>query len=224
MVKIVKIAPAVTLLLFYAVVPDFAAAQAQLFKSYQQTELRVAFSMEMGGPDRYKLDISRSNISFCQMASQGGQPFYLAGIDQGRDSSEAGSANSTYTYKDPTAAFFIGFIPGFFIHGLGHAYIGKGSAAWLLFGIELASLGLFTAGAITSIKGEDDPEAPDPEPWWLSGYALFLSSWMYDFSAAPAKAIRMNQQAELERRSKAAISIDAGIKNNQARLVIALRW
>ena len=197
---------------------------SQQFQTNQQTELRVAFSMEMGGPDRYKLDISRSNISFCQMASQGGQPFYLAGIDQGRDSSEAGSANSTYTYKDPTAAFFIGFIPGFFIHGLGHAYIGKGSAAWLLFGIELASLGLFTAGAITSIKGEDDPEAPDPEPWWLSGYALFLSSWMYDFSAAPAKAIRMNQQAELERRSKAAISIDAGIKNNQARLVIALRW
>jgi len=158
------------------------------------------------------------------MAGWGQQPVYLTRLyysDGKLDSAKIEHADSMSTYKSPTTAFLVAFFPGFFIHGLGHAYIGKGNTTLVLMGIEAVSVGLFLAAAISTW---DDPHAPDLDLLAFSCVIIFLGSWIYDFAAAPAKAISMNQQAELERGSKTTISIGAGIKDTQARLVISLRW
>lgn len=210
--------------------PDFAAAQAQQLKADKQSELHIAFSTDIAKPDRYKLDISEKTISFGRAADLGRHYFYLVDLNQyeeSDDSSKADSPHSTYTYKSPTAAFVIGFIPGFCIHGLGHAYIGKEKTALVLFGIQVISIALTLAAIGYRQKRMDEGFRVDDaaaESWLLAALALFFGSWMYDFTAAPDRAHRMNEQANKSSASRAALSIDAGIKDNQARLVISLRW
>ena len=230
MVRKGKIALPVILLLFYAVVPDFAAAQAQQFQTNQQTELRLTLSADMARPDRYKIDISKRNISSWLAADQGGQPWCLAAIDQGgdsRDSIDVVLRGMRYIYKSPTVTFLLAFFPGFCIHGLGHAYIGKGNTALVLFGIQVISIALTLAAIGYRQKRMDEGFRVDDaaaEPWFFAALALFFGSWMYDFTAAPDKAHRMNEQARKSSASRPALSIGAGIKNNQTRLAVTLRW
>ena len=228
--KIAKVVLSVTLMLFYTFAPEFAAAEATLLREVQKTELSIAFSTNIARPDRYKLEIFRETIALGESTGWDGQALYLADMDQSenrRDTTKAGLADSTYKYRRPMAVFLVAFVPGFLIHGLGHAYIGKGNTAWLLFGIEVISFGLALVAigyGFHRMDGGSSGDTPDPEPWTLASTALFVSSWIYDCAASPAKAAKMNQQAELERGSKTTISIGAGIKDTQARLVISLRW
>jgi len=103
-----------------------------------------------------------------------------------------------YKRKNPNIVFGIAFIPGFFIHGLGHYYIGEYWTGTKLLAVELISIGVLFGAIVSGIASMDSPKDSKPNLaiWEISGLALFFGSWIYDYIAAPTKAIKMNQKHE----------------------------
>jgi len=119
--------------------------------------------------------------------------------------------------KSPELAFMMAFGPGFFIHGMGHFYIGSyGKAAGML-GIEVFSLALAFAATMNDIVGDDEDKC-DNRKYNLNAaaFVLFLGSWAWDMIGAPLKAKRMND--------KMSLSIRPEIKSKQMSLNVALNW
>jgi hypothetical protein len=111
------------------------------------------------------------------------------------------NSNNIHYIESPAATFAIAFIPGFFVHGLGHYYIGDNRKGNVILATEGVSILLFLTGAaagLTNTFANDDN--PDPEPYLIddilaySGGALFLGSWAYDFIDAPKQAKKMAQE------------------------------
>ena len=111
-------------------------------------------------------------------------------------------ADETTTVKKPSAAFWHGFGPGFFIHGLGHKYIEDERTANVLFITEVASLSLIFIGAISqsgSVVEIGDILTSDDSPqttFIYAGTGLFLASRIYDFAHAPFVVNRKNREAK----------------------------
>jgi len=105
-------------------------------------------------------------------------------------------ANKKYQKKSPAQAFMIAFIPGFFVHGLGHYYIDEDRTGIKLLVVELVSIAIFYGVAVSSLASMDSPkeEKADYGIWMIPALVLFFGSWMYDFTAAPAKAKKMNEE------------------------------
>jgi len=101
-----------------------------------------------------------------------------------------------YQKKSPTQAFWIAFVPGFFVHGLGHFYIGEYTNATLLFLCEVTAMGIAIDTALRQL--ENRPKFPESDIAWrtIVVYALFFGSWIYDYIAAPIKAKKMNEKHE----------------------------
>lgn len=96
--------------------------------------------------------------------------------------------------KNPKTCFMIAFFPGFFIHGLGHYYIGKYKTGTILLGTEVLSISSFLIGAFMGVTQMDSHNKSDtPDVLGGIGLGLFFGSWMYDWIGAPKKAKRMQQ-------------------------------
>jgi len=103
-----------------------------------------------------------------------------------------------YKRKNPTLAFGLAFVPGFFIHGLGHYYIGENWTGTKLLAAELVSIILSFGVAVSGVASMDYPKDSKPNLaiWEISVLVLFFSSWIYDYIAAPIKAKKMNEEHE----------------------------
>ena len=103
-----------------------------------------------------------------------------------------------YNRKSPAIAFALGFGPGFFIHGLGHYYIGKPKTGNAMFALEIVSTAVIVyAGPHTLFAGWDNPgkkNAPGMSFLFAAGLITFTGTWVYDFTAAPYKAIQLNKK------------------------------
>ena len=92
--------------------------------------------------------------------------------------------------KSRILAFLIASVPGFFIHGLGHKYIGKEKIYKRLLRAEIFSFILLWGGGYVYNAGvrryeEDKRRGYDlslaiAEIMFLSGLSLFLGAWIYD--------------------------------------------
>jgi hypothetical protein len=103
-----------------------------------------------------------------------------------------------YRKKSPAMAFVYGFFPGFIVHGSGHYYVGDRKTANKLLGIELVTVSVtLTATYIGLVRALDEkPETSSrtADAVAITGVLVFLTTWVYDFSAAPAKAIELNKK------------------------------
>ena len=99
--------------------------------------------------------------------------------------------------KSPMKAFTIAFLPGFFIHGMGHGYIGDTKMAKILLYTEFASLTTMAVGTALVAAGSTAEnvsfDKTDTNPLKSIGTATialgmigFTGSWAYDFIKAPA--------------------------------------
>ena len=79
----------------------------------------------------------------------------------------------------------VGLGPGFFVHGLGHAYVGEEATAWALFGAELVGLALMATGGLFSGEAKNSgEEGPLRRALLHSGTLLFLGSFTADVLGA----------------------------------------
>jgi hypothetical protein len=98
-----------------------------------------------------------------------------------------------YHPKKPGIAFALAFFPGFFVHGLGHYYIGDKGAGITLTFVELLSF-LILPGQLW--PSEDDA-GKKYSKLIGPGTILFFGSWGYDFIASPIKAEKINDNRML---------------------------
>jgi len=108
-------------------------------------------------------------------------------------------ANKKYKRKNPTLAFGLAFVPGFFIHGLGHYYLGDNDTAAMLTAAELFSLLTLYISmglGIGSTTNGNNGSTGFYKVIAAFSTAIFFGSWIYDFIGAPIKAIKMNQKHE----------------------------
>jgi hypothetical protein len=92
--------------------------------------------------------------------------------------------------KNAAIAFFYAFVPGFFVHGLGHHYIGDMRTFKILLITEAISLPIiyYSAIASTADQFEEGKDIPLADGVLILSISAFLISWIYDFVAAPIKA------------------------------------
>jgi len=90
--------------------------------------------------------------------------------------------------RDPRAVFVIALVPGFFIHGIGHAYIGDNKAALTLLFLEIGSIATL-ASSLPYLTAQ--PSALSVSIISLS-VITFLVSWQVDVWRAPDRAYNMN--------------------------------
>ena len=95
--------------------------------------------------------------------------------------------------RNPEAVFAIALLPGFFIHGLGHAYIGDNKTAGILFLTEAASVITLVKIFPRLISSEPDFK-PKPLSVTIASISViaFLASWQVDVWRAPSKAHKRN--------------------------------
>jgi hypothetical protein len=119
---------------------------------------------------------------------------FCAAKNSGSKSNRKIHLNEPYKDKNPTVAFGLGLVPGFAIHGLGHFYIGKGKTGSLLLLIETISIVMSGASVDVNEDGRDTSNK------FVGNYGLllFMGSWVYDFVAAPVKAVKMNKEHKLK--------------------------
>lgn len=142
--------------------------------------------------NRYQLNGFKPNTSLSILMSEDDS------ADSIRSTNTSARQSSIYT-ESPTATFAIAFIPGFFVHGLGHYYIGENRKGSLLLGVEGLSILLYLAGAAdrtaSTFAQEDNPKPHYTDDYLLySGLVLFLSSWAYDFIDAPKEAKKITEK------------------------------
>ena len=102
--------------------------------------------------------------------------------------------NSIYKKKSPGKVFVIAFFPGFFVHGLGHYYVGEIGNGTLLLGIGLLSSYLLYGAGISQGLENNPAGAKEGRTYGLVAAILFFGSWVYDFIGAPQKAEKMNKE------------------------------
>jgi len=91
-------------------------------------------------------------------------------------------ANKKYKRKNPIIAFGVAFVPGFFIHGLGHLYVEKYKTFIILLSIEAISTGLYF---YRSFRYYNEIEKNDNEIIiFLLLITIWLGSWVYDIIGA----------------------------------------
>ena len=108
--------------------------------------------------------------------------------------------------QNPDTALLISVVPGFFLHGLGHAYAGRYWTAGGLMLAEAAGIALLLSSGVglafgDSIGSLDDDEAKKVDALIGAGNLLFWGSWLYDIIAP---------QVLLRGRSKVALLPDPG--------------
>jgi len=127
-------------------------------------------------------------------------------------------SETQYKRKSPELAFMIAFAPGFFIHGLGHLYVGDYGKATGIFGLEVLSLSIFTLAAMAGVGGMDNPDQNEDaiDAMFIASVLIFIGSWTWDMAGAPIKAEKINE--------KLSLSIRPEIKTKQMSLKVALNW
>ncbi len=107
-------------------------------------------------------------------------------------------------FKSPTDTLLIALIPGFFIHGLGHFYIGENKTGGILLGIEASGwFVLLSYSMYLGVRGlfecslAGDPDCVESEGLQNTGTVIgiifagsFFGTWLYDVITAPMKANR----------------------------------
>ena len=110
---------------------------------------------------------------------------------------EENERDSTYTFKDPGTAFTMAFAPGFFIHGLGHSYIGEKKAFRFLLLTEVVSIVMYGYGFYLLLPSAfgypDEGNTAVGGALAFTGTFLFFWSWIYDFTVAPDRARELNK-------------------------------
>jgi TM2 domain-containing membrane protein YozV len=101
--------------------------------------------------------------------------------------------------KEPFKAFIYALVPGAVVHGAGHFYAGKPWTGLILFGSELAGVGLFYLGAVTAMG--DGEYSPGGAVAVGTGVTLFFGSWVYDAVFAPLSIKRKNEELLREKHS-----------------------
>ncbi len=86
--------------------------------------------------------------------------------------------------KSKLAGEVLAFVPGVYVHGLGHFYAGDYKGALILGGMELAGIGLFVLG------GEGETNAQGAAQ--LGGVLLIVGSWLWDVAFTPERVERRN--------------------------------
>ena len=112
--------------------------------------------------------------------------------------STAKNANdSTYIIIDPGTAFSMAFAPGFFIHGLGHSYIGEKKTFRILLLTEIISISMYGYGFYlllpSAFGNPNEGNSFAGGSLAFTGTFLFFWSWIYDFTIAPEKARELNK-------------------------------
>ena len=115
-------------------------------------------------------------------------------INSDRKEGLSSVSSSSYKRKSPGAAFAIGFFPGFFIHGLGHYYIGNEGTGSLLLIMEITSVLIAYRNVGITNGTKDNGEQDLARAFRLLGITLFFGSWAYDFIGAPKKAEKLNKE------------------------------
>jgi hypothetical protein len=104
----------------------------------------------------------------------------------------------SYRRKSPAMAFVYGFFPGFIVHGSGHYYIGETKTANVLLGTEVICIAVTYVSVMVGIGhavGENaETSSTTAGAFGSIAVLTFLATWVYDFSAAPAKAIELNKK------------------------------
>jgi hypothetical protein len=107
--------------------------------------------------------------------------------------------NSTYTetfsvkrMKNPNMALLYSVIPGFLIHGSGHVYAGDISTGIIIFGSELAGVGLMFLGGLGGF--ENGESTNDGDYAIFAGSVLFVGSWLYDIIESPMAVKKRNRK------------------------------
>lgn len=112
------------------------------------------------------------------------------------------------SFKSPAGTLLIALIPGFFIHGLGHFYIGEKKTGGILLAIEVSGWFVLSSYSIyLGVRGffecflGGDPNCLESEGLQNTGtvigtifVASFLGSWLYDVIAAPMKAMKAKRK------------------------------
>ncbi len=134
--------------------------------------------------------------------------------------SQYNSSENNYSFRDsiqtgkrPVAAFLIAAVPGFFVHGLGHYYVGDKRTFKILLVTELISLSLIYASTFYSYRESFDQSSDNQLGLsaLLVSLSVFIGTWVYDMVAAPSKArnnniklsssIKLNNTKELSNQS-----------------------
>jgi hypothetical protein len=116
----------------------------------------------------------------------------LSLVANNNDFSRASKKPNAIYKKSATEAFVIASVPGFFIHGLGHYYIGDNKTGGWLLASEGASIILFYSALAGLAAHTDCPECHKTGINILgcSGLILFFGSWIIDFVDAPNQLIK----------------------------------
>jgi hypothetical protein len=97
---------------------------------------------------------------------------------------------------DSSGTLFMSLVPGFFIHGAGHLYIGRHTTGVALFLTEITGIGILlssgiNAGLVTAF-GVQPSEAEKPvDNLIVLGNILVWGSWIYDI-ILPQVLLRKN--------------------------------
>lgn len=117
-----------------------------------------------------------------------------------------------YRKKSPALAFIHGFFRGFIVHGSGHYYVGDRKTANILLATEVITVPVMVTATFVGIGRslDENPETSSrtADAVAITGVLVFLATWVYDFSAAPAKAIKLNKEHGYSIRLQPSINVD----------------
>jgi len=94
--------------------------------------------------------------------------------------------------KSVFAALVWSIVPGFFIHGLGHAYVDKPETFGILLGIEIMSSFIFFHEFAKGM-GDNSDEEPN-NAIGLTALFAWTSSWIYDIYGSATTAHKINKK------------------------------
>lgn len=116
------------------------------------------------------------------------------------EAQEGGGEKYYPRYKSESTAFLLAFVPGFFIHGMGHFYAGDFKTGLILFGLEL----LIIPGAAAEIA-YDLAENKDPDDKgnvahaaFAVGLAAFFVSWVIDIAHSSVAVEKYNNKVRAQ--------------------------
>lgn len=105
---------------------------------------------------------------------------------------------SSRTQKNTATALVIALIPGFFVHGLGHSYIGDAKAFHILFAAELTSITMMGLTLVATFASQYGGKSyPFARFLFFTGASVFVLTWVYDIIGAPIKLYKKNKMLAL---------------------------
>jgi hypothetical protein len=122
--------------------------------------------------------------------------------------------------KDPKMAVFYAIIPGIAFHGSGHFYAGKPKTGLILLGTEAVGFVFFMRGVAAGFRENGADGGGSFQV--ITGFTLFLGSWIYDMIGAPLAVQKQNQ--ELLGKTHMDLKFEFSSRKNYVGLQIARRF